>query len=358
MHFRRELIVNLSVTIISLFLYFILISTSFWKPFFFDVFYPHLSYTERLLTKIAPLSFGDLLYFWLMFSVVRWIAILLRSRFKRYQEVIIRMIKGVNLVLILFYMLWGLNYQRESVNTTLELNVDEIVDRDIKQDLLSQISAINKTHNILANSKDSVVNFDQAPLEDLIPEIASSYIQISDHLGIRPYRRTSVKPSLYSLPLSYFGFSGYLNPFTGEAQYNYKNPPSFQAMTVSHEIAHQLGFASESDANLLGIYNGLKCPNYWVNYSVQLSLLQYTLSEYLKSHPEDKETLLNKLNPGILLQYSNRSKYWDQFSNPLEPIIKAAYSQFLKSNQQELGINSYGNFIKSWVALNKSQQLY
>ncbi|MDA8596160.1 DUF3810 domain-containing protein [Flavobacteriaceae bacterium] len=358
MHFRRELIVNLSVTILSLFLYFILISTSFWKTFYFDVFYPHLSYTERLVTKIAPLSFGDLLYFWLMFSSVRWIVILIRSRFKRYQEVIIRMLKGLNLAIILFYILWGLNYQRESVATTLELNVDSVDDFDIKQDLLSQIIAINNVHNILAISKDSVVNFDQVSLEDLIPEIASSYIQISDHLDIQPYRRTSVKPSLYSLPLSYFGFSGYLNPFTGEAQYNYKNPPSSQAMTVSHEIAHQLGFASESDANLLGIYNGLKCPNYWVNYSVQLSLLQYTLTEYLKSHPEDKEALINMLNPGILLQYNSRAKYWNQFDNPFEPLIKEAYSLFLKSNQQELGIKSYGNFIKSWVALNKSQQLY
>jgi len=358
MHFRRELIVNLSITVLALILYYILITSSFWKFFYFDVFYPHLSYTQRLLTKIAPLSFGDLLYTWLVFSILRWFVILIKSRGKRYQEILIRMLKGLNLTFILFYLLWGLNYQREPVSSALDLNIESVSDSEIKDDLLAQIKSINEVHLNLSVSKDSVVDFKKISLDNLIPEIASSYIQISDNLGIQPYRRTSVKSSLFSLPLSYFGFSGYLNPFTGEAQYNYNNPPSSQAMTISHEIAHQLGYASESDANLLGIYNGLKCPNDWVNYSIQLSLLQYTLSEYLQTNPEDRDLFLSKLNSGILLQYRQRSKHWEQYDSSLEPIIKEAYSLFLKSNQQELGIKSYGNFIKTWVALNKSQQLY
>jgi capsule polysaccharide export protein KpsC/LpsZ len=37
-------------------------------------------------------------------------------------------------------------------------------------------------------------------------------------------KNRSVKKSLLSLPLTYMGFAGYLNPFTNEAQVNDKIP--------------------------------------------------------------------------------------------------------------------------------------
>jgi hypothetical protein len=61
----------------------------------------------------------------------------------------------------------------------------------------------------------------------------------------------STKKSLISLPLTYMGFSGYLNPFTNEAQVNYLGPMYTFPTTTCHEMAHQLGFASETECNLL-----------------------------------------------------------------------------------------------------------
>jgi hypothetical protein len=46
------------------------------------------------------------------------------------------------------------------------------------------------------------------------------------------------------------GFSGYLNPFTNEAQVNYMMMYSFP-MTTNHEMAHQMGFAVKPNVILL-----------------------------------------------------------------------------------------------------------
>ena len=44
------------------------------------------------------------------------------------------------------------------------------------------------------------------------------------------YKNVSVKKSLFSLPLTYMGFSGYINPFTNEANINRKN--SFNQLNI------------------------------------------------------------------------------------------------------------------------------
>ncbi len=48
------------------------------------------------------------------------------------------------------------------------------------------------------------------------------------------------------------GFAGYLNPITNEAQVNALIPKNNYPATICHEIAHQVGIASESEANFVG----------------------------------------------------------------------------------------------------------
>ena len=48
------------------------------------------------------------------------------------------------------------------------------------------------------------------------------------------------------------GFAGYLNPFSGEAQVNDNTPLLGTAFTTCHEMAHQLGYAPEKEANFIG----------------------------------------------------------------------------------------------------------
>ena len=59
---------------------------------------------------------------------------------------------------------------------------------------------------------------------------------------------SSVKNSILSTPLSYMGFSGYINPFTLEAQINVNTPQLYLPTTICHEIAHQMGYSAENEA--------------------------------------------------------------------------------------------------------------
>ena len=78
---------------------------------------------------------------------------------------------------------------------------------------------------------------------------------------------------------NYSGFLGYYNPFTGEAQVNTKVPVFTIPFTTCHEIGHQLGFASESEASFVG-YLVIKSNNSPVfNYSAYFELFGFANGE-------------------------------------------------------------------------------
>src|SRR5699024_10439744 len=62
------------------------------------------------------------------------------------------------------------------------------------------------------------------PQEELKKLAVQGYEEIAKTQPNFAYTQKSIKPSLFSLPLTYMGFSGYLNPLTNEAQINDRLP--------------------------------------------------------------------------------------------------------------------------------------
>jgi len=82
------------------------------------------------------------------------------------------------------------------------------------------------------------------------------------------------------------GYSGYLNPFTLESHVNDKIPKLSYMVTSAHEMAHQLGIASESEANFIAFYNCIKHSDPFIQYSGYTFALRYCYSEFYKLNPE------------------------------------------------------------------------
>src|SRR6185369_11733527 len=75
------------------------------------------------------------------------------------------------------------------------------------------------------------------------------------------YRSSSIKPSMIGYIGNYLGFSGYYNPFSGEAQVNTTVPSYIKPFTTCHEIGHQLGYAKENEANFAGFLSAKSSNN-------------------------------------------------------------------------------------------------
>jgi len=146
---------------------------------------------------------------------------------------------------------------------------------------------------------------------------------------------------LFSVPLTYQGFSGYLNPISNEAQVDGLIPIFKYATTASHEVAHQIGYAAENEANFIGCLATIHHKDIHINYAGYAFALRHCLNDVYRRSPETYETLLPLINPGILKNYQEVRDFWDSYQNPLEPLFKSTYNGFLKANQQAGGIKSY-----------------
>ena len=292
--------------------------------------YKWLSPIVLALTAWVPFSVGDILYIIVILYVLfqlKQIPSLWRWKY------LIRFVGIVSLIVWVFHIQWGFQYHRTPLSEKWSVKSHYTVE-ELNRLTLTLIASSNQIHSTLAT--DSAVAVTIPYSRDEILKIASQSIQKSYH-----YPQQNIKSSLVSLPLTYMGYSGYLNPFTLEAQVNSKQPKLRILTTATHEIAHQLGYAAEEEANYVGINVAMNADDDYMRYAGYTLALQYCLRSLSKSDKDKYKNALTYINAGILENYREIQGFWEKYKNPFEPVFKKTYDQFLKANNQTAGIASY-----------------
>lgn len=286
-----------------------------------------------------PISFGDIVYTLAGLYVIRWL-IINRKRIRKDTKKWVRdVFIVVSFIYLSFHLLWGMNYYRLPLHEQLNLGSTYTT-----EELLEVIGILteksNAIHSGLVTNDSLKVNmpYTKSELLDMSTEGYESLKAIYPHLNPSP---KSVKRSIYSLPLTYMGFSGYLNPFTNEAQIDGLIPLHKYPTTACHEQAHQLGYAAENEANFVGYLAAIQNSDPYFQYSGYIFALKYCIVELLRRDPDQFEIAKAKINPGIFKNYDEEREFWMSYQNPLEPIFKVTFNTFLKANSQEKGIESY-----------------
>jgi len=162
------------------------------------------------------------------------------------------------------------------------------------------------------------------------------------------YQHADVKQMFFGTIGSYSGFLGYYNPFTGEAQVNTTAPDFVIPFTTCHEMAHQLGYGSESEASFIGYlitkYNNK--PEF--NYSAYFDLFSYANSELFQRDSIAAKQNVKLLDTLVKRDYAVYRKYLRDYRNPIEPLLVKLYGNYLKANNQPKGIESYDEVV-AWI---------
>ena len=286
-----------------------------------------------------PVSVGDLLYTLLSLYVIRWLFIHRKRIVKDTKQWILDVLSALSIGYFAFHLLWAFNYYRLPLHASLNIDKDYTTEEliHLTEQLTLKVNAIH----LSITSNDSVkveVPFSNSEILKMIPE---GYDQLSKTFPYLDYHPRSIKKSIYSLPLTYMGFSGYLNPFTNEAQIDGLIPTYKFPTTGSHEVAHQLGYAAENEANFIGSMAAMNHPNVYFQYSGHAFALRHCLNEVYRRDPETYQILFPKLNKGVLKNYQEVRDFWDGYQNITEPLFKSTYNNFLKANNQSDGMESY-----------------
>ena len=219
----------------------------FVEQYYSNGIYLIISRFFRFIFGWIPFSIGDILYIIVGFIILKSIIKSIKKRKINF----VKITAIISIIYFCFHLFWGLNYYRQPLHKTIGINELDYSTEELNNFTHQLINKLNHLQIIITQNDTVKV---EIPLskKDIYIKVENGYAKLSENHSQFTYKTKSIKSSVISLPLTYMGFSGYLNPFTGEAQVNSLNPMISYPSTSSHEVAHQLGYAAENEANFIG----------------------------------------------------------------------------------------------------------
>jgi hypothetical protein len=153
---------------------------------------------------------------------------------------------------------------------------------------------------------------------------------------------------MFSYLGNYLGFQGYYNPFSGEGQVNTTIPRFLEPFVTTHEIAHQLGYARENEANFVAFLACRSFPSPGFRYSLYFDMFNYSVGELGRRDTARSKGYLRNLHPQVVRDIDEFRDFYRRYKNPVEPIISWGYGHYLKANNQPGGKQTY-NEVVAWL---------
>ena len=349
-HKKNWWLTPLTLIIIIVLLHVIAVYTNWIEKFYSTHIYVFISFVLRTLTGWLPFSLGDVLYgcafAWLIIKLIKFF--LRKPTWKRFLMSVRNVTTKFLFVYLYFLIAWGLNYYRDGIGYQLNIIPEEYNTDDLK----TTTSQLLQQLNFSAKKIDSLhISFPNS--RAIFNDAIAVYHKAQNKYPFLLYKHADVKPMLFSAIGSYSGFLGYYNPFTGEAQVNTKPPLVIIPYTTCHEMAHQLGYASESEASFVA-YLVIKQNNQLLfNYSAYFDLFSYANGELFRRDSVAAKQNIQLLDTLVKKDYAAYRKYLKVYRNPVEPLLTKLYGGYLKAHNQPQGINSYDEVVAWIVAYNK-----
>lgn len=317
--------------------------------------YPYLSRLLRALFGWIPFSVGDVLYIlafiWLVVKTWKLLRLLAKRQVKEYLSHILfaKYLRLVLWIYIIFNLFWGLNYNRQGIAAQLGLEVAKYNSADMLAMTEVLLQRVNQ-HATLVDTSERP-RLDQSSV--LFANAITDFSQAARQFSFLRYPNPSLKTSLYSYMGHYFGFTGYFNPFTSEAQLNIDEPMFIKPFIVNHEIGHQLGYGKENEASFVSYLACRTSPNVHTRYSVYYELFVTAFRELRISDSTAAHRISELLHPRVKQDRQTERQWRFKRRNRVAPVVSDFYDSYLRLNNQPSGVQTYNEVIAWLIAYMK-----
>ena len=317
----------------------------------------------RFLIGSLPFAIGELVYIiiviLLIINLIKQITLL--KNFNQYwQKIRFLLINlawlGLRLYVV-FQFIWGFNYLQPDPSKDFQLSVQppknaQIAISEMNALTYDFIEELNQTKAELLLKKGLDPNFEQ-----IVANVQQAYEQVAVNNTRFILQHPSIKKAIFPNLGDYIGFLAFYQPITGEAILRSDLPILTQPYTIAHEMAHQLGYASETEANFIAFVVATESNDPYLRYSMLLQMFSYAQDAQLlllagnngfdawKVQIQKNKALLS---PAVLKDRANIKAFFAARANKQIQASSQLYDQFLKWNQQAAGLASYADVLK-WV---------
>jgi hypothetical protein len=350
MHWKRfgpwliPLVIAVCIKIFSFFPYAV-------EKYYSNGVYPLISRIPRFLFGWLPFSVGDIFYAVVLLLLILSLVRFFTRAFRRtlHRQYLLLCLKRTASVLLWIYLsfniLWGLNYNRLPVAEQMQLEIKPYSKEELKAFVGLLVTRINGIDSASRDARKYLTTN-----QSIFDHSIQSYHHLGNEDPSLYYHNPSVKPSFFGYLANYMGFSGYYNPFSGEAQVNTTVPRFVQPFTTCHEIGHQLGYAREEEANFCGFLATKSSQDPAFRYSVYVDLYLYSATALYMLDSTSVIPYRESLKPDVRQDIRDLKAFYEKYNNPFEPLIHRLYGRYLKANKQPQGINSYDEVVGLAIA--------
>ena len=308
--------------------------------------YPCIVGIYGRICSIAPFSVVEFgLYLLIIVSIIS-----ILFHYKNWRQIVSCLFALMGFLACLYTMNCGINYYRRPFSSYLELQTRESSVEELEELCAYLVKKINET----AMESESGSLFSQMKLarqgQKAMEHLCSRYPQLSGYYP-RP------KPVTVSWILAIQQLCGIYSPFTVEANYNWQMTEYNIPHTLCHELSHLKGFMREDEANFIGYLACIYSEEDYFQYSGYLMGWIYAGNALAKQDIERYRNLYIQLPSQAVEDLQENNAYWNRYEGKVAEVSNQMNDTYLKLNNQEEGVQSYGRAVDLMLAYYREEIL-
>lgn len=317
--------------------------------------YKILGQTISSLTGLFPFSLAELVIILSAAFLIGYILKTLLSLTNRKEKgkilkmFVLNLLAAAGIIYFSFLILWGFNYNRIKLYEIYNLNIEAPTQQELNalcEDL------IRRANSLRIDLDENSLGVLELPYDKTYAlKIAyKGFENASLHYHNLDGKYRAPKGVRLSKVMCYMGITGFIFPFTCEANVNMAIPDPFFPCTVTHEMAHQRGFAREDEANFIAYITCVNHPDLYFQYSGTLMALDYSMSALYNNDKSKYDELVSYFSRAVTNDLNFNKEFWARYSGPIEKASNKINDTYLKAHRQKAGIKSYGEVVDLLIA--------
>ena len=315
-----------------------------------------------LLTSVYPFSLMEVLcvfaIVWLIYYIVRTIKITKRGNNKLsiLSKRLLTFAVAILYVWVLFCWLWSSGYHAPGFAERNGFAGGGVTQEDLAAVTSSFADKANEYALLVRRDDEGRYSEDRGEIFDMSLLIYQNFFAEYPNLEGKLYR---TKPMMFSWLMSRTGYTGVYFALTGEPHININAPVFLMPATIAHELAHQLGVFSEDEANFVGILACITSGFPMYEYAGYLMGLIYLRNALAAADSYAWIEISDGLHDEVKRDLQDHRDYWQSqktvdtgigildsvltaVNDTVSDAVNTVYDGYLRSQNQELGIRSYG----------------
>ncbi len=343
---------------------------SFVRSVYTEKIFPVITSPMKFVASLFPFSVGEVLLIaaavlalsGLVFCFARWIYLGVRK--KKGTKGFLRLLAVVLTVGILvggnFFVYGALNYRSLTFKEVTGIEVTPAKTDELEQLCLYLGRKATKARSVLTENDEGVI-CDARSDYDILKASTKGFATASKEFPCLKGYLVAPKPAIFSEMMACEQIAGIFPIVYTESIVNVIAPVYDTPFTACHELAHQLGFAQEDEANFIGFIAAIANDDPLYVYSGYYNGFSYAMNK-LRSYDQDKWAAVwsdpDIDSEGISRDMRHANSIWDAYKKKapvISRISEAVNDTYLKANDIKDGTYSYGRMVDLMLAYYRSK---